>query len=180
MPDRIHSIVASWPGSMGISARPRGGDWLADEIKFWSNAGIRVVVSLLEKAEAEQLELCDEGRYCETSGIVFCSFPVPDRGVPGDRSTLDKLLVNLEQNLRDGKGVLIHCRQGIGRAGLIASALLVRSGMTLAEAVRRVAEGRGAEVPETEEQRLWLRRLAEGEAAAQAAAARNRMGDMLK
>ena len=139
-----------------------------------------MVVSLLERAEAEQLELCDEGRYCETAGIVFCSFPIPDRGVPGDRSTLDELLVNLEQNLRDGKCVLIHCRQGIGRAGLIASALLVRSGMTLDEAVKTVAEGRGAEVPETEEQRLWLRRLAEGEAAGQGTAAKNRVGDMLK
>ena len=32
---------------IAILARPRGGDWLPDEIAAWKNAGISMVVSLL-------------------------------------------------------------------------------------------------------------------------------------
>ena len=75
-------IPGSWPGRLAIAARPRGGDWLADEAKGWQRAGIDMVVSLLESGEAAQLDLLDERSAAEDSGIRFVSFPIPDRGVP--------------------------------------------------------------------------------------------------
>jgi hypothetical protein len=38
---------------------------------------------------------------------------------------------------------------------------LIRSGLSDIEAAERVSKARGVEVPETEEQRLWLRRFSE-------------------
>lgn len=58
--------------------------------------------------------------------------------------------------LRQGKGVAIHCRQGVGRAGMIAASLLVEQGVPPAEAIRRVSAARGIQIPETPEQRLWI------------------------
>ena len=65
-----------------MASRPRGGDWLEDEIKGWRKAGLDVVVSLLEKDEAAQFELGHEGDVAESKGVRFVSFPIPDRGVP--------------------------------------------------------------------------------------------------
>ena len=46
-------IVGPWRGRLAIAARPRGGDWLEDEITGWRLAGIDIVVSLLESHEAD-------------------------------------------------------------------------------------------------------------------------------
>ena len=52
-------IPGPWRGKLAVAARPRGGDWLEDEASGWRQAGLDVVVSLLEKEEAAQLELAD-------------------------------------------------------------------------------------------------------------------------
>ena len=44
----LYWIVGPWRGRLAIAARPRGGDWLDDELSGWRQAGIDVVVSLLE------------------------------------------------------------------------------------------------------------------------------------
>ena len=58
-----------------------------------------------------------------------------------------------------GKNVALHCRQSVGRAGLIATALLVNSGTTAGQAMQIVSSARGVSVPETREQRAWLEEL---------------------
>jgi len=62
--------------------RPRGGDWLEDEIGSLRAVGVDVVVSLLEPAEIIELDLQAEMRICEMRHIEYLSFPIPDRGVP--------------------------------------------------------------------------------------------------
>jgi protein-tyrosine phosphatase len=59
-----------------------------------------------------------------------------------------------------GKNVTIHCRQGIGRAGLVAAALLIEQGLGPEEAIRRVSTARHIPIPETEEQRVWIESFA--------------------
>ena len=53
-----------------------------------------------------------------------------------------------------GKNVALHCRQSVGRSGLIATALLVNSGIKAGEAIQIVSSARGVSVPETREQRV--------------------------
>ena len=38
-------------GRIAILPRPRGGDWLDDEVRDWSRAGLNIVVSLLTSDE---------------------------------------------------------------------------------------------------------------------------------
>jgi protein-tyrosine phosphatase len=66
----------------------------------------------------------------------------------------------LDQALSTGKNVGIHCRQGIGRSATIASSLLVMRGIDPEEALIRVANARGCRVPDTIEQREWIRSFA--------------------
>ena len=48
--------------------------------------------------------------------------------------------------------MVVHCRQGIGRSGLVAACLLVRKGISPGAAVEMVSAARGVSVPETTEQ----------------------------
>ena len=118
-------IPGPWRGKLTVAARPRGGDWLEDEVSAWHRAGLDVVVSLLEKDEASELELAREGEAVESNSVQFISFPIPDRGVPAFTRDALALLTSVAAALDEGKNVAVHCRQGIGRAGLLAASLLV-------------------------------------------------------
>ena len=156
----LHWMEGRWPGKLAISARPRGGDWLDDELTSWRRSGVDEVVSLLTPDEVESLELQNEAAYSGDAGMQFRSFPIVDRWVPASKRDALRFIEDLDVDLTAGKNISIHCRQGIGRAGLIAASLLVARGLQPADAFARISLARGASVPETAEQRAWVEALA--------------------
>jgi len=99
--------------------RPRGGDWLEDEIQSWRRSGVDVVVSLLTREEQTELSVADEGELCRANGIAFVSFPIVDRGIPSSFEAFSDQVARLAEQLANEKNVAVHCRQGIGRAALV-------------------------------------------------------------
>src|SRR6185503_14796863 len=75
----LYWIEGSWPGKLAIVPRPRGGDWLADEVQAWRQAGLDVMVSLLTQEENAELDLTQEAESSQTGGLQFIEFPIPDR-----------------------------------------------------------------------------------------------------
>lgn len=157
---KVFWVPGPWRGKLGILPRPRGGDWLGDETKAWRKARIDVVVSLLEPGEQVQLALEGEAAAATASGVEFRPFPIPDRGVPASQEAVAKLASRIVEALETGRNVAVHCRQGIGRSALIVGAVLVAAGQDPKTALKTIEKSRGLEVPETEEQRQWLRDFA--------------------
>jgi predicted protein tyrosine phosphatase len=122
----LYWIKGPWPGRLAIVARPRGGDWLEDEVRSWARSGLQVIVSLLTPQETAEFDLTNQGALCRSNGIEFVSFPIPDRGVPSSGEETLRLVRALEGHLAAGTNVGIHCRQGIGRSGLAAACALLR------------------------------------------------------
>jgi protein-tyrosine phosphatase len=156
----LFRVEGPWRGHLAISARPRGGDWLDEEMRAWRRAGIDVVVSLLEPEEASGLDLENEKAQSEAAGIQFFSFPIVDRSIPTPSSDVHGFLTQIDAKLSQGNNAVIHCRQGVGRAGLMATALLIEQGFSPTEAIRRVSATRRVSIPETEQQRLWIESFA--------------------
>jgi protein-tyrosine phosphatase len=159
MNTQLFPIPGPWNGNLAVIPRPRGGDWLEDEARGWRRDGIDIVVSMLEKEEAARLDLLEEGDAAEANGIQFISFPIPDRGVPASTAAALALMTDVAAALEQGKNVAVHCRQSIGRAGLVAAGVLIASGATPEQAIDAVSAARGLPVPETSEQRAWVHRL---------------------
>jgi len=149
-------INGPWPGRLAIAPRPRGGEWLDQEMKAWRKLGVDVVVSLLTPEEAADLGLEQERQHAETSGIRFLSHPIEDRSVPTSEADTARVLGKLDTELSHGKKIVVHCRQGVGRSGLIAASLLIGRDVSPSEAIQRVSTARHAPVPETPEQRAWI------------------------
>lgn len=147
--------------NIAILMRPRGGDWLADEIQSWLDEGLNVIVSLLTSAELAELDLSQEATVCQAKGVSFFWLPIDDLSVPPSMIETIKLIDSLENLLLEGKKIGIHCRQGLGRSPLIAACLLLRTGIDPEAAFDNIGASRGVKVPETEEQREWLNRFAE-------------------
>jgi protein-tyrosine phosphatase len=153
-------IEGPWTGRLAILLRPRGGDWLEDEVRSWRHAGLDAVVSVLTPDEIANFDLVHEADLCEATGIQFFSFPIVDRGTPSSRQATSSFVESLEEYLADGKKIGIHCRQGIGRSALMAACLLALAGVSTEEAFQRVSAARGSHVPETPEQRKWVAEFA--------------------
>lgn len=141
--------------------RPRGGDWLADDIKLLYYAGVDVLASLLTPDEVDELDLAQEAACCAAQDIAYLSYPIIDRGVPAFSARTFKLLEQLKAYLAAGKHVAVHCRMGLGRSALIAASVLILSGFSPEQACQMLSDVRGYSVPETSEQRLWLDDLSE-------------------
>jgi len=156
MGTKLHWVDGPWPGKLAVAARPRGGDWLEDEIASWHGAGIDTVLSLLTPEEEQSLDLTDEASEVKARGMNFMQLLIPDREVPGSESEVSAVLEQLNDKLASGRNVMIHCRQGIGRSGLVATCLLVTNGLDAKTAVKNISAARGVPVPETKEQRQWI------------------------
>lgn len=155
-----YQIKGPWRGQLAIVPRPRGGEWLEDEVRAWKDEGFDVMVSLLTTGEVSEFDLSREADLSRGQGLQFCEFPIPDLGVPSSMAATQELLDKLNASLAAGKKVAIHCRQGIGRSGLVAASLLAVSGVDAEMAFREVSAARGLPVPETSEQREWVVALA--------------------
>ena len=156
MPSELCWIETGETPRLAIMARPRAGDWLEDEIAHWKRSGVGIVVSLLEREEIDDLGLKMEARLCEESGILYLSFPIPDRGVPSDGNAAMRFAADV---LSASKPIAIHCRAGIGRSSIMAAAVLISSGISAEAALSAIGAARRLPIPDTDAQRAWVLNL---------------------
>jgi protein-tyrosine phosphatase len=157
----IFWIGGQLEGRLAVLPRPRGGDWLEDEVRSLRESGVDILVSLLTREEVEELGLAHEAECCAAGEIDFISFPIDDRGVPRSGSDVFGLVRRLAAAVLGGKDVAIHCRQGVGRSALVAACVLAALGERPEMALERIARARGCPVPDTAEQRAWVVQFAQ-------------------
>jgi protein-tyrosine phosphatase len=108
------------------------------------------------KHEIEELDLQHEPSYCNANGIIYLSLPIVDRGVPKSGREMLDFASRLKGFIEEGKNLVIHYRQGIGRSTVLAVAVLALRGMPAETAFDVIARARGCSVPDTSEQRDWV------------------------
>ena len=151
----IFTVRMEGPGSLSTMARPRGGDWLVDEMSALRDAGVDILVSMLSRQELDELVLDEEASVARAAGIRFLSLPTPDRGLPEThafKGVGDELVAAMDA----GNHVVVHCRMGIGRSSMVAAATLMARGTSGPDAWAAIASARGLAVPDTEQQRQWV------------------------
>jgi len=153
---QLYSMQGLPVGQVSIMARPRGGDWLLDEIKAIRSADVDVLVSLLTPDEVMELDLREEAECCRRQDVIYLSFPILDRSTPPFSESTFTFLEQLHKQVSAGKHVALHCRQGLGRAALMAASVLVLTGFSTDQAFELLSSVRGYLVPETEEQHAWV------------------------
>lgn len=146
------------PVRLAIVLRPRGEEWLRDEMLRIRRAGVQSLVSLLEADEAEWLGLAEEEKLAEEAGIRFLNYPIRDTGVPTDIPHFRAFVSGLAARLHAGESVGVHCRGCIGRATITAACTLIHLGLKPVDAVAAVEAARGCPVPDTGDQLRWIQR----------------------
>jgi protein-tyrosine phosphatase len=141
---------------LAVVLRPRGGDWLEDELIRYKRGGIDTLVSMLEESEAAELGLSEERLFAAQAGLEYRSYPIPDRHTPPNIPGFRRFVREIADALRNGEQIGVRCRGSIGRATLVAACSLIELGWKPDAALRAIEGARGCPVPDTPEQRDWI------------------------
>ena len=145
-------------GRLAVVTRPRGGEALPQELAELRAAGYDVLVSALMPPEEQEHDLTQEGAVAAGAGLRYRALAIPDYGLP-EAGTLEAPLRELAAELKAGAAIAVHCGQGIGRSPLIVASLMRHTGFSMEDAFARIRTARGRRVPDTEEQKLWVKNL---------------------
>ena len=154
-PLRIDYVpVPNVTGKIGLTFCPGkrceglyGGTWdrdLAKDLAVIESQGGKVLVTLMEQHEFTILSVPEFPRVLADSSIEWLHLPILDMNVPDDKFEHQWSMVSprLHARLAEGDTIVIHCRGGLGRTGLIAARMLVEAGLTPVDAVAVVRSAR--------------------------------------
>lgn len=121
--------------------------------------GARLVLTLVEPAELAALKVPHLGAEIRTLGLDWRHLPIADYSVPAEafEQQWETDGQDIRALLRSGADVVVHCKGGLGRAGMIAARLLVELGMPPEQAIREVRRARAGAI-ETPAQLALVRR----------------------
>ncbi|HSQ65272.1 MAG TPA: ADP-ribosylglycohydrolase family protein, partial [Polyangiaceae bacterium] len=161
--------AAPLPGEIGLTFAPGkthaglAGNWLrdlgSDLDRLRDTYRARVLVCLLEDHELRSLGIPTLLEEARRRHIDVLRLTIADGGVPQRMADLVNLVGEIVTRAARGENVVIHCRGGLGRTGLVGACVLVALGSSPPDAVRTVRHTRPGSV-ETDEQEAWVEKLA--------------------
>ena len=137
----------------GIWNRDIDTDMMA--VKAWHTTSL---VTLMEDHEFDLLGVRQLPFKALGLGLTWFHIPIRDVSIPDFRfyERWSGIGVRLIDSLMEGGRVVIHCRGGLGRSGVVAALLLIEAGMSGKDAVEVVREARPGAI-ETIQQEAYVR-----------------------
>lgn len=165
---RIDGVTApGTSGRIGLCACPGLGTFfgararkLEDDLRAIRDWGAEGVVTLLEQAEMEMLEIRHLPSSAEHHGLWWRHLPIRDMCAPDDEFDATWAMESeyLRGILNQGGRFVVHCWAGLGRTGTIAARLLVEFGLEPSTAIDQVREVRPGSI-QSLAQEIYLKRL---------------------
>ncbi|MGU3329459.1 cyclin-dependent kinase inhibitor 3 family protein [Methylobacterium mesophilicum] len=146
------------PGKKGPSVF--GAHWdreLTVDVEAIRTWGASSVLSLIEPHEFDVLSVKGLPDAVRDAGLVWFHAPIPDVSIPGPAfiASWRSIGPRISEQLRTGGSVVVHCRGGLGRAGMVAAMLLAMMGEDPKRAIERVRAVRPGAI-ETPEQEAYV------------------------
>lgn len=138
------------PGGAGGGTARRDLAADLDAVLAW---GAAAMVTLVTADEVQMLGVATLGVDAARRGLAWFHLPIQDFSTPDAlfEQRWAEVSERLHLTLRQGNHVLLHCRGGLGRSGMIAARLLVECGWQPAAAIAAVRAARPGAI-ETEAQ----------------------------
>lgn len=145
-------------GILALSPLPGSGGAYADDldhIRDWKPA---LVISLTTDAEFAAVRAGNLGVDLQAMGCRWVHLPIEDFNAPSEAIIAQwaKVSQSVLQALSGGGRVLVHCRGGCGRSGMVALRLMIESGEEPDQALARLRGVRACAI-ETADQMAWAR-----------------------
>lgn len=170
-PLRIDSVrPINYLGAIGMTFCPgkkqrdamSGGHWdrdLSMDINAILRWGATALLNLIEDFEIEELQITDIENAL-VGKLTYFRLPITDGGIPdaAGEEAWGEIGADLRRRLIVGQKIVIHCKGGLGRTGVMAARLLTELGEDPESAIRRVRDARPGAI-ENALQEEYLRKL---------------------
>lgn len=149
-------LPAPISGALWLTGLPDTAMRLGRYLVATAENDVTQVVILVEDHEIRDLAPA-YARFLSSGDLAFSvrRLPIKDFGVPQGFSGFRRAAQGVAEDLQNGERIVMHCRGGIGRTGLVAEAVLIELGVPPAEA-RGLVAAVGSRC-ETAEQVAFLR-----------------------
>ncbi|KAA3634006.1 MAG: phosphatase [Proteobacteria bacterium] len=167
-PIRIDQVTVSGGGRLGMTfcpgkkdAHAASGAWdreLDTDLAAIRDWGASLLVTLVEPHELDVLEVPGLGRRVVEFGMDWLHLPIVDVSVPSREfeNAWPGHGGDMASRLARGEGIVLHCRGGLGRTGLVAARLLVEFGYDPAAAIADVRAARPGAIETAAQERYVL------------------------
>lgn len=127
-----------------------------DAIASW---GAAAIVTLMQSDELDRYCIPAIGEEVRVRFIEWHHLPIRDVDIPDAafESVWPGHAARLRALVAAGNRVLVHCRGGLGRAGMVAARLLVEMGSHPEAAIAAIRQARDPRAIETPAQEAWVR-----------------------
>jgi ADP-ribosyl-[dinitrogen reductase] hydrolase len=119
-------------------------DSLAFDLQVIRNWGAIALITLIEDHELKMCNVKDLSTKVNELNMLWIHLPIASMALPGSGFEEQWSWVGpgICRLLRDGFRVVIHCKEGIGRTGLVTARILIEMGMDPDSAIKTVKKTR--------------------------------------
>ncbi len=137
-------------GSIGLTFCPGkrdegafGESWereLHRDLQVIQDWGAKTIITLMEKHELNMLSVSNLGDRVKKMGIDWRHLPIVDLNVPDENfeHAWARESREIHRSLARGEHILVHCRGGLGRTGVVAAMILMEHGTGASQSVAEV------------------------------------------
>jgi hypothetical protein len=162
-PIRVDWLDLPWDGKVGLTFAPGkkdagvySGPWDRDlkvDLEHLRHGwGVRHLVCLIEDHEFTVLHIPELPELAPEFGLEFHRLPIRDVHVPERIEPVREMVARIARWALAGETVVIHCRGGVGRSGVIGGCVLRVAGLDGEAALAELQRARGPHCPETDAQ----------------------------
>lgn len=144
--------------SIGMTLLPGRKDYdrnLRDDIQQIKNENIEIVIPLITFDEMHEYGVDDLIKEYKIAGLEVYHLPIMDQYICSTEQMVN-LIAFIEEKVKNGKKILLHCVGGLGRTGLVAATYLKHLGVDSKTAISEVRKSRSQRAIESKIQETFI------------------------
>lgn len=125
-------LLTPCPGTLGVG--------INDSLDSLQSAGATAVVTLMTKPEMATNDVLKLAEQCAERGIEWFHLPIEDEGAPTEdvSNVWREIRARVHRHLDGNQAVVIHCKGGSGRTGVVAAQILIERGVPVNDAMAQI------------------------------------------
>ena len=144
------------PGKKQLTSRSRLAGWdrdVQEDLNTIKQHNVGLIIGLIEEHEYQSLQNAHLAETARQMGIQFLKYPTIDNTPFLNMQDIDQINDTIMRFLQAGQSVLIFCKGGLGRTGMLAACFLIRHGNLEADtAIRQVQKCRKSTIGRKQQQ----------------------------
>ncbi len=154
-----HKMISK--GALGLTILPGRKDYsrsIDEDLLQLKNDGVDVVIPLITDDEFYHFGVEDLLEEYKTNGFLVHRLPIMDQLVSSEQE-MRSLMKVMDENIKAGKKIMVHCVGGLGRSGMVAASYLKFLGLSPGEAIATIRISRGPRAVESKIQEEFVQNI---------------------